>query len=160
MDEKLQGFHVSRLARDRYQFDDHAFTYLGKALVGNFHAARSFANRMNQKRNIGNFPNQVVQASQLNAIALIQGVTHFVLRLYLERHPQLLQQALGHLQEQFGSDWDRVLRRFVDEFLPQPVYHRTQNPDSFLAGDYEQRSTQEIALEEIMMLWRANANPA
>ncbi|MBI5667961.1 MAG: alpha-amylase [Chloroflexi bacterium] len=160
MDEKLQGFHVSRLARDRYQFDDTLFNYLGKAFIANFHAARGFANRMNQRRNIGSFPNQIVPASQVNAVALIQGIMHYIFRLYLQRQPQLLPTALEQLRAEFGPDLDKTLRRFLDEFPPQPVYNRVLEPQEFLAGSSEARSNQEVALEELVMLWLANSNPA
>lgn len=160
MDEQLQGFHVSRLARDRYQFDDTLFTFLGKAWINNFYAARAFASRMNQKRDIGRFPDQTVPASQVNAVALIQGVTHYLFRLYLRSHPQLLPGILERLGAQFGSDLDRLLRQFVAEFPPQPVYHRELEPGQFLNDGLDDRPASEIALEELVMLWLANANPA
>ncbi len=160
MDEQLQGFHVSRLARDRYQFDDALFTFLGKAWINNFYAARAFASRMNQKRDIGRFPDQTVPASQVNAVALIQGVTHYLFRLYLRSHPQLLPGILERLGTQFGSDLDRLLRQFVAEFPPQPVYHRELEPGQFLNDGLDDRPASEIALEELVMLWLANANPA
>jgi glycosidase len=160
MNEKLQGFHVTRLARDRYQFEEAVFTYFGKAHITNFHAARGFATKMNQKRSIANFPNQVVQPSQINAIALIQGITHYVFRQYCERHFGLLQTALNRLAAQFGPDLDKTLTRYVDEFPPQPVYRREATPPLFLSAEFDNRPNRETSLEELVMLWIANANPA
>ena len=36
-------FHISRQARDRYQFDQTLFEYTGNVIIANFHAARLFA---------------------------------------------------------------------------------------------------------------------
>ncbi len=160
MNEKLLGFHVGRLARDRYQFDNTFFTYVGKTLIANFQTARSFANQTNQKRDISNFPDRMVQPSQVNAVALTQGITQYIFRLYCEQHPQLLTSALNRLKASLGPELERTLYRFLDEFPPQLVYQRATETESFLADSHENRSNREMALEELMMLWVANANPA
>ncbi|MDZ4671360.1 MAG: hypothetical protein SH821_10860, partial [Phototrophicales bacterium] len=82
MDEKVQGFHVSRVSREKYLFETDQFNFFGKATIGNFQAARRFATRMNQRRDISNFPNESISPSQVNAVALIQGITQIVFRLY------------------------------------------------------------------------------
>ncbi len=161
MDEKLLGFHISRQARDTYQFDDDHFAYRGQALIPNFQVARSFANKINQKRDISNFPNEIVQASQINAVSLIQGITHYIFQLYLATRPHLLDQALGHLREQVGNEEaEKTLLRFVQEFQPQPVYQRTLDPQSYLLSTFDGRPNREVSLEELMMLWMSNVNPA
>jgi glycosidase len=160
MNNRLQSFHVSRLARNRYQFDEAFFTYLGKALIGDFQTARRFANQVNQRRQISSFPDQMMQPSQVNATALIQGIMQYMFRVYCQQHPQTLPYALSRLQEQFGPDWDKTLQRFLDEFPPQPVYHQDLEIDQFLQESEEGRSNQEIALEELVMLWLENSNPA
>ena len=55
-------FHVSRLARDRYRFDDVLFTLTGNLVFANFHAARVFAQKMNEQRDLVSFPEQAVKA--------------------------------------------------------------------------------------------------
>lgn len=160
MNEKLLGFHVSRLARDRYQFEEKFFSFLGKAQINNFYRAREFATHINQKRDIANFPSESVLASEVNAVALIHGITHHLFRLYCENHPQLLAQALEYLQSQFSSNAVNTLDRFVDEFPPQPVYKRLLDREAYLAGTHEERANTEAALEELIMLWLANQNPA
>ena len=64
-------FHVSRAARDRYQFDESLFSISGSVVFANFHAARLFAQRMNQRRDLVAFPEQAIRASQINALGLI-----------------------------------------------------------------------------------------
>ena len=45
-------FHISRQARDRYQFDQSLFTLTGNVILANFRAAREFAQKMNAQRNL------------------------------------------------------------------------------------------------------------
>lgn len=160
MNEKYLGFHVLRDARDHYQFENNQFDYLGKAAIPNFQAARSFSNRMNQKRDIHAFPYQAVLPSQVNAIALVQGITHYIFDLYHQRHPQILENALEHLREELGEDVNKTLEKYVAEFPPLPVYQREVTQHDFMNGDYDNRRNEETVLEELLMLWLANSNPA
>ncbi|MER3457579.1 MAG: hypothetical protein C4309_02035, partial [Chloroflexota bacterium] len=66
----VMEFHVSRQARDRYQFDEALFALSGNVIFANFHAARAFAQKINQKRDLINFPEQAVKAGELNAMGL------------------------------------------------------------------------------------------
>ena len=43
-------FHVSRVARDRYQFDQALFSLTGNMVFADFHAARLSAQRINRRR--------------------------------------------------------------------------------------------------------------
>src|SRR6185369_1630985 len=98
-------FHIARDARDYYRFDESLYSITGNVILANFHAARVFAQRMNQKRDLVNFPEQAVMASQVNAMGLIHELTHYMFRTYREQHnPQLLQQTLGWLNAQIGAD--------------------------------------------------------
>src|SRR5512133_2559108 len=74
----LMEFHVSRQARDRYQFDLALFSLSGNVIFANFHAARVFAQKMNSKRDLVNFPEQGVRAGQINAMGLIDEILHYV----------------------------------------------------------------------------------
>src|SRR5258706_13756191 len=87
-------FHVSRAARDRYQFDESLFSISGNVVFANFHAARAFAQKMNQRRDLVRFPEQAVHASQINALGLVHEVTHYVFRMYREQqNPRELPEA-------------------------------------------------------------------
>ena len=64
-------FHVSRQARKRYKFEDSLFSFNGNVIFANFHAARIFAQRMNEKRDLVLHPELTVRAGQINAMGLI-----------------------------------------------------------------------------------------
>src|SRR5512138_3115485 len=97
-------FHISRQARDRYQFDQSLFGLQGNAIFANFHASRQFAQKMNQARDLVNFPERAVRAGQINAMGLIDEILHHVSGLYRkERNSQAMVLALAWLEEHLGK---------------------------------------------------------
>src|SRR4030095_8731550 len=97
-------FHVARDARDYYRFDESLYALTGNVILANFHAARVFAQRMNQKRDLGN---------------------------YCEQHtPQVRETALSWLNARIGAtSVDVALLKFADEFPPLAVYRREYDAD-------------------------------
>jgi hypothetical protein len=53
-------FHISCRARDQYEFDQSLFSLSGNVIFANFYAARSFAQKMNNKRDLLRFPENAV----------------------------------------------------------------------------------------------------
>ncbi|MBN1178571.1 MAG: alpha-amylase [Anaerolineae bacterium] len=155
-------FHISREARERYQFDQTLFALSGNALFANFHAARVFAQRMNEKRDLVSFPERAVKAAQINAMGLIDEILHYVIGVYREqRNPNAMEASLTWLDEHLGRDTvDAALRQFVDTFPPVAVYRRAVSAEAYLAGTTAGVSHRQVALEELLLLWLTNANPA
>ena len=97
-------FHISRKARDLYQFDESLFTLSGNVIFPNFRAARLFVQKMNEKRDLVNFPEQAIKAGEINAMGLIDEILHYIIGLYRdEKNPQVMKQALDWLNEKFGK---------------------------------------------------------
>lgn len=159
---RTMEFHVSRAARQRYQFDESLFSTRGSVIFANFHAARVFAQRINDQRDVINFPERAVNAGQINAMGMIDEILHLVIAQYREQqNPQLMQQALSWLDAQVGGgDVDTTLRIFADDFPPLAVYRGETTIDEYMRGATDGVSNREILLEELLMLWLANANPA
>jgi glycosidase len=155
-------FHISRQARDRYRFDESIFSLSGNVILANFHAARTFAQKMNQRRDLVRFPEQAVKAGQINALGLIDEILHLVVGSYRrQKNPEAMGQALDWLYDQLGQDAvDTALRRFTEEFPPVAVYRRQLTIDAYLAGETGGMPNRQVALEEMLMLWLANVNPA
>ena len=160
-------FHVSRQSRDRYQFDESLFSLNGNVLFANFHAARVFAQKINARRNLVSYPEQAVRAGQINAMGLIDEILHYVVGQYQQqRSPTAMEEALAYLYSQIGRvSVDAALRQFAEEFPPLDVYRRRIDLDDYLSGesvhpDGRTVSNRTIILEEMLMLWLANANPA
>jgi hypothetical protein len=155
-------FHVSRKARDLYQFDESLFSLSGNIIFANFHAARVFAQRINEKRDLVHFPEQAVKAGQINAMGLIDEILHYVVSLYREqRNPEAMRQALDWLYEKLGKEAvDTALHKFAAEFPPVAVYRREVSLEAYLEGEAAGVPNRQILLEELLMLWLANMNPA
>ena len=155
-------FHISRQARDRYDFDQSIFELNGNVIFANFHAVRLFVQKINQKRDLINYPELAIKAGNVNAMGLIDEILHYVISLYRqEKNPQVMQQALSHLQTQMGKEeLERTLLYFSSEFPAVSVYQRKQTPQEYLNGSTEGIPNREILLEEMIMLWVTNRNPA
>ncbi|MFQ5864576.1 MAG: alpha-amylase family glycosyl hydrolase [bacterium] len=155
-------FHVCRAARDLFQFDETLFTLSGNVIFANFHAARVFAMKMNEKRDLVSYPEQVVKAGHINAMGLIDEILHYVTGLFRkQKNPEVMAQALQCLYEKIGKETvDLTLRRFVDDFPPVAVYRGEMSPDAYLQAETEGVPHRQIVLEELLMLWLANMNPA
>ena len=107
----MMEFHVSRFARDKYQFDQTLFASNGNVIFTNFFAARSFAQKINQQRDLVNYPERAVKAGQINALGLIDEMLHFVVQQYREQqNPRVLQEALAWLREKIGEAAAQLLR--------------------------------------------------
>jgi hypothetical protein len=158
----MYEFHVSRQARDRYQFDLSPFQFNGNVIFTDFHAARLFAQKMNDQRDLVNFPEQAVRASEINAMGLIDEMLHLTVEQYRQQHnPDLMADALRWLESEIGPDAvDKAVRQFTDEFPPVAVYRGEIDVDTYLNGSTNSRSHREIALEEMLLNWLSNANPA
>jgi glycosidase len=155
-------FHVSRKARDLYQFDQPLFSLNGNVIFANFHAARVFAQKMNRRRDLARFPEQAVRAGQINALGLIDEILHYVVGLYREqKNPRVFQQALDWLDARLGKGAvDAALHRFADEFPPLAVYRREVTLEDYLEGETGGVPHRQAVLEEMLLLWLANVNPA
>jgi hypothetical protein len=155
-------FHVSRVSRDRYQFDDSLFSLSGNVLFANFHAARVFAQRMNDKRDLLSFPEQAVKAGQINAMGLIDEILHLTVGQYRQqRNPDALAKAVSWLYDHLGRGAvDDALYRFAEEFPPLAVYRRESSLADYFEGETGGVPNRQILLEEMLMLWLANVNLA
>ncbi len=155
-------FHISRLARNLYQFDQSLFSISGNVIFANFHAARLFTQKMNQKRDLIQFPEQAVRAGQINAMGMIDEILHYVIGLYRQQvNPLAIRNALAFLDQSLGREIvDRALWIFTDEFPPLAVYTQEQTVGEYLQGQTGEIPNRQIALEEMLLLWLANVNPA
>ncbi len=155
-------FHVSRSARDRYEFDQELFSWTGNVLFANIAASRRFAEQMNRKRDVEKHPERTVHAGALNAMALIDEMLHaLVARYRKERDPNAMVDALGWFENHLGRDQlDKALLEFTTEFPPKALYQGEMRAAQWLRQSTEGMPHRAIAVEEMMMLWLENSNPA
>jgi len=155
-------FHISLKARKKYQFEDSLFTFDGNVIFANFHAARVFAQRIHEKRDPVAQPALTARAGQVNAMGLIDEILHYIISLYrTQKAPRLYQDMEALLVRRLGKrKLNALLRAFTREFPPTPVFKGIQTSDEYLAGESNGIPNRLASLEELLLLWITNQNPA
>ncbi len=153
---------MSREARRRYELDDFFFTITGHVVFVNFHAARLFTQKLNAHRNLSKHPEAAISTAEVIALGLIDELQHYLLDQYRQsQNPAVLRQLLAGFEARFGPRAvDDALIRFLVHFPPMPVYRGEVSPQVYLQGNTEGMPNRELVLEELMLLWLENANPA
>ena len=64
------------------------FSTTGNVIFINFHSARIFVQKMNDKRDILNYPEQAVKTGHIVTMGLIDEILHHVVFLYRQRNRQ------------------------------------------------------------------------
>jgi len=155
-------FHVSRAARERYGFEEELFSWNGNVLFANVAASRRFAEKMNRQRDVEKDPERTIHAGALNAMALIDELLHALIAQYRrQRDPKVMIEAVAWFEGQVGRDSvESALLAFTDQFPPRDVYTGKQSASQWLNGSSGDTPHRAVALEEMIMLWLANSNPA
>ena len=143
-------FHVSRKAREKYQFDENLFALSGNVILADYAAARRFAASMTRVR--GRF----VPASAVNAMGLIDEILHVLIRQYELQNPGVMERAL----EAAGVDANASLLKFTEDFPPLAVYRGEIDARHYLELETNARQKRAAALEEMLILHITNQNPA
>ena len=155
-------FHVSRDARQRYEFDEALFGLSGNVVFADYAAARRFAQAMNAQRDLAADPARTVRAGDINAMGLVDEILHYVVELYRrQRNPAAMAQALAALDQSLGTDaLETALTVFADRFPTVAAYRGEQSAADYLNGRTDGIPNRQVALEELLMVWLANGNPA
>ena len=158
----MMEFHISRKARERYQFAERLFSYTGNVIFANMPACREFAHRMNLVRDVEKHPEAAVHAGQLYAMGLIDEASHVLFERYREElDPEVLTSALEWFGARVGEETlDKLLLRFVEHFPGSTVYTDKETASQWLARSTDGIPHRAAALEELVLLWAANRNEA
>ena len=152
----MSDIHVSRQARQKYQFDEGLFSVTGRAIVADYAIARRVAEKMS-----AHHP-QPVPASDINAMGLLNEVFQILIRQYEMQNPGAFRRALDWLALAcwIGSSSNSTLMRYVEEYPPQPVYHGVTSSKAYLNTATGNVPHRELSLEDILLLHITNLNPA
>jgi glycosidase len=154
----LWEFHVSRAARERCAFDETLFATNGRVVLASPAAARRFALRLTQAR--GGRP--AASPGDLFAMGLLHEVLHLAIARYREQaDPRAWPDALGWFESRLGRGaLDGALLAFAEDFPVVAVHRGHLSAAAWLEGETSGVSHRAVALEEMLLLWLANANPA
>jgi len=155
-------FHISRAARSRYGVDETLFNSIGNVVFGDVLASRKLAQKMTEVRQAADPTADVVNAGALFAMGLIDELNHALIAKYRETvDPEVLPAAL----KWFGTkatleQVESLLKAFTMQFPNVAVNRGDLTVEQWLAGAIDGVSNRESEVEELMLLWLANQNPA
>ena len=155
-------FHTSSASRKKYQFEEHLFTITGDLIVHDPAAARKLAYQINNVRKQENFIGKLTSPGEVNALGLIHEILHYLIGLYETNvNPGVFSRSLKYLKNSTGeTDSEKVFLEFINEFPPLNVYKNIIKPGDYLTGSTGGKPNTEILLEEIILLYLGNNNPA
>ena len=153
-------FHISREVRDRYQVSDTLFNFVGNVIFADLATCRQLAFRMTEVRSASGL--DPIHPGALFAMGLIDEISHAMVERYRQsRDPQVNQAALQWFAGQVGEDnVEKLLRTFVQEFPNVAIYRGEESVDRWLDNSTAGLAHREAVLEELILLWLANQNPA
>jgi len=158
MSEPVFEFHISRNARLLYDFNELLFSITGSVIFPNINAVRLFAQKINEHRTAG----QNVPAGDLYGMGLLDEISHFIIETYRKTiDPHIFQRLEISLKKQIGhKKFDLLLETFASEFPASSVFKSEQSLMEYVNGKTGPLSNREIILEELLVLWLDNRNPA
>ena len=156
--EPIFEFHINEKSRDKYIIDEQLFSITGSLVFINFNASRELARQINLNRD----PENSVRASELNAMGLLDEIMHYLIETYREKlSPDLLNKLEKYMVDRFGQKKiDELVKNFATEFPTSDVYKKKKTTASYLKENTGKLSNRHIVLEEILVLWLDNINPA
>ena len=166
--DRTMEFHVHASIRNLLGMDSSLFRTSGNLIIPDFSAARSFAERLRSKSNVGGQDTGRLSAGKLNAMGLIDEILHMVLRIYREKaSPEILSTLADRVSGEVGrKEYSELLGEFTREFPSSDVYRGVADAEDWLASSTSSGNggakvpNRDIALEELILLKLANENPA
>jgi hypothetical protein len=157
-DSTPRHFHVRKAARDQLGLPDSFFALRGDVIFADMGASQRFAHALNARSSADGAP---VRPSDVHAMGLIHEVFHAILSLYRKSaRANVFADLYKELKSTLGKDLDAALLEMVNVFPPPSVYQGAEKAVDYLERTIENASGHEWALEETLLLWLANQNPA
>jgi glycosidase len=159
-------FHIDRSIREQLALADVLFSYNGNVVFANVAASRQLAKGLNDLRAQKSAPTgpapDPVNAGALFAMGLIDELSHAMIALYRKQiDPNVHAAAMQWFDARLGKpEVDRLLLAFTEQFPGLSVYRGNQTAALWLKGTTDGLPNRESALEELLLLWLANQNPA
>lgn len=155
-------FHVNTKARKKFSFEKSLFTLSGDLIVADLKTARKLSDKINKVRKKEQVTDKIVTPGQVNALGLMHEIFHYVMRYYEEmENPGVFARGVMYLKNKIGDRiLTKTLHKYIEEFPPLAVYNNEVTPEEYLQGETEGKPNGEILIEELILLYLENMNPA
>ena len=155
-------FHISRAVRENLEIDGLIFAYTGNVIFGDVTASRKLAAQLNKARGPQADPAGTINAGALFAMGLIDELSHALVHRYRQDiDPAVHAEAIRWFASKVdATNMEQMLLAFVEQFPNVAVYRGELTAQQWLDGSTDGMPNREAALEELMLLWLANLNPA
>jgi glycosidase len=155
-------FHIARSIRRELALEDVLFSFTGNVIFANVSAARKLARELNELRGQAAENTHAVNGGAIFAMGLIDELSHAMFALYRKQiDPRVTADAMRWFQQRLGKPkLDRLLLAFTEQFPNTAIFSGDLTAQQWLAASTEGLPNREAALEELIMLWLANRNPA
>ena len=155
---------ISRDARTKYELNDFNFTEKGNIeFGGDTHLVRLFVQKLNQKRDLINYPELAVRIGEFNGMALMYEIKKYILDLYRKEtnNESLSIELFEYLKENIGdSRLNEALYSLIEEFPPEKVYREEVDIEEFLNEEVQGVGNKFHFVDEFINLWLGNNNPS
>ncbi len=152
--------HIARAARNKYELDQPISI---DAAASDFQAARVLAKKINAKRDLLLNPENSLDASDLNAINLMDEIMHLAIDTYCdESNHDLFTHMEEFLADQIGANQvDELLEAYADMIPPSDkIYNKAGEAKRYLYEEDDDAPHRHILLEDMLVSWIDNKNPA
>jgi glycosidase len=155
----MMEFHLSRPARERFEFDRDLLKGEGEIRQPDAQAVQELTARMNAK--LGPL-GRGAKPGHLYALVLIQHVLQRVISLYRRRvMPDVFEKAEAWLARNLHEDHvQATVRRFSEHYAPLAVYRHQVPLSDYLHRPVDDRPGRQVMIERMMLVFLANINPA
>jgi glycosidase len=160
--EQSLELHFSNQCRNKYSLEDLNYSDTGKLIVNESYQIKEITQTLNTKRNELSQLDFYFKSSDLNALALIEKINHFLIKTYLTEADNLaMKSTLATLNKNYGSEQiDKILIKYCTNFSNKIIYHKNEDAQQFLENKINNIPVRELLLEEIILLKICNSNLA
>ena len=130
--EQTLELHFNNKSRKKYLLEDMKYSETGKLVVDETYQIQEITDSINRKKKENKAVTSFYKSSDLNALALIEKINHFLIKQYLlQSDKQAFKSSISELNENYGQDQvDKILREYSLNFSGNSEQNLNKKIDS------------------------------